>query len=173
MRRGIISLGLAGVMVGALSACGAGAGSSASATTSATAAASAGEAASGDTIAVSGKDYAFEGLPTEVAAGSKLSFKNVSDDEDHMLIVVRKNDDTTRDLEDLLKNGTEEEQQTMTTQVGELEAAPGQEASGTITLDKPGEYLALCPIPVGSMSGPASDAMPHFMEGMYQVFTVK
>ena len=76
-------------------------------------------------------------------------------------------------LEDLLKNGTEEEQQSMTTQIGALEAAPGQPAQGTIKLDKPGDYLALCPVPVGSMTGPASGALPHFMKGMYTLFTVK
>jgi uncharacterized cupredoxin-like copper-binding protein len=172
MRRGIISLGLAGIMVGALSACGAGASASPSATQSA-ASAAASEAASGPTIAVTGKDYAFEGIPSEVAAGSELTFKNVATDEDHVLVVVRKNDDATKELEDLLKNGTEEEQQSMTTQVGELEAGPGQSAQGSIKLDKPGDYLALCPVPVGSMSGPASDAMPHFMKGMYTLFTVK
>lgn len=169
MRRGIISLGLAGVMVGVLSACGAG--TSPSPTASATTPAA--SEASGPTVAVTGKDYAFEGIPTEIAAGSELTFKNVSTDEDHVLVVVRKNDDATKELEDLLKNGTSEEQQSMTTQVGELEAAPGQDASGTIKLEQPGEYLALCPVPVGSMTGPASDAMPHFMKGMYQVFTVK
>ena len=146
MRRGIITLGLATGLTVSLSACGAGASTSPSATTAAASA-----AASGPTIEVTGKDYAFEGLPTEVAAGTQLTFKNVATDEEHLLVVVRKNDNATR----------------------ELEAAPGQSASGTITLDKPGEYLALCPIPVGSMAGPASDAMPHFMKGMYQVFTVK
>jgi uncharacterized cupredoxin-like copper-binding protein len=173
MRRGIITLGLAGIMVGALSACSAGASTSASATTSATTSAAASQAAGGPTIAVTGKDYAFEGIPTEIAAGSELTFKNVATDEDHVLVVVRKNDDATKELEDLLKNGTEQEQQSMTTQIGALEAAPGQSAQGTIKLDKPGDYLALCPVPVGSMTGPASDAQPHFMKGMYQLFTVK
>lgn len=169
MKRGIITLGLAGIMAGTLAACG----SAASASPSATQASQASASAGGPTIAVSGRDYAFEGLPTTVAVGTQLTFKNVSDDEEHLLVVVRKNDDATTDLEDLLKNGTEEEQRSMTTQVGELDAAPGETASGTITLDQPGEYLALCPIPVGSMSGPSPDAMPHFMEGMYQVFTVE
>ena len=168
MRRGIMTLGLAGIMVGALSACGAGASTSPSATTAA-----ASGAPSGPTIAVTGEDYAFKGIPAEIAAGTQLTFKNVSTDEDHVLVVVRKNDDATRELEDLLKNGTSEEQQSMTTSIGELEAGPGQSASGTIKLDQPGDYLALCPVPVGSMTGPASDAMPHFMKGMYQTFTVK
>ncbi len=173
MRRGIISLGLAGVMVGALSACGAGASATPSATASTAASEAASDAASGPTIAVTGKDYAFEGIPNEIAAGTELTFKNVSTDEDHVIVVVRKNDDATKELEDLLKNGTEAEQQSMTTQIGQLEATPGQSAQGTIKLDKPGQYLALCPVPVGSMTGPASDAMPHFMKGMYTLFTVK
>lgn len=171
MRRGFISFGLAGVVAVTLAACGSGAGSS----SSATAGAAGSQAASGPTIAVTGKDYAFEGIPSEVSAGSSLTFKNVATDEEHVLVVVRKNDDATKELEDLLKNGTEEEQQSMTTQIGALEAAPGESAHGTITLDEPGEYLALCPVPVGSMasSGPAADAMPHFMKGMYALFTVK
>jgi uncharacterized cupredoxin-like copper-binding protein len=172
MRRGFINLGLSAGLVVALAAC-SGSGSSATTSASASAAASGASAASGPTIAVTGSDYKFEGLPTEVAAGTQLSFKNTASDEDHMLIVVRKNADATKELEDLLKNGTSDEQQSMTTQVGQLEAAPGQAASGTIKLDQPGQYLALCPIPVGSMSGPASDAMPHYMKGMFQVFTVK
>jgi len=171
MRRGFINLGLSAGLVVALAAC-SGTGSSATTSASATASAAA-SAASGPTIAVTGSDYKFEGLPTEVASGTELTFKNSATDEEHLLIVVRKNDDATKELEDLLKNGTEEEQQSMTTQVGELDAAPGQAASGTIKLDQPGQYLALCPIPVGSMSGPASDAMPHYMKGMYQLFTVK
>ena len=171
MRRGFINLGLSAGLVVTLAAC-SGTGSSATTSASATASAAA-SAASGPTIAVTGSDYKFEGLPTEVASGTQLTFKNSATDEEHLLIVVRKNDDATKGLEDLLKNGTEEEQQSMTTQVGELDAAPGQTASGTIKLDQPGQYLALCPIPVGSMSGPASDAMPHYMKGMYQLFTVK
>lgn len=173
MRRGIITLGLATGLAVSLAACGAGASSSPAASSAASGAAS--NAASGPTIAVTGSDYKFDGLPAEVAKGSQLTFKNAATDEQHLLVVVRRNDDVTRDLEDLLKNGTEGEQQSMTTQVGELEAAPGQAASGTITLDQPGQYLALCPIPVGSMAsaGPAADAMPHFMKGMYQVFSVK
>ena len=169
MRRGIITLGLATGLAVSLAACGAGASSSPAASSAAS------NAASGPTIAVTGSDYKFDGLPADVAKGSVLTFKNAATDEDHLLVVVRRNDDVTRDLEDLLKNGTEDEQQSMTTQVGELEAAPGQSASGTITLDQPGQYLALCPIPVGSMAsgGPAADAMPHFLKGMYQVFTVK
>jgi plastocyanin len=165
MRRGFINLGLSAGLVVTLAAC-SGTGSSATASAAAS-------AASGPTIAVTGSDYKFEGLPTEVASGTELTFKNSATDEEHLLIVVRKNDDATKELEDLLKNGTEEEQQSMTTQVGELDAAPGKTASGTIKLDQPGQYLALCPIPVGSMSGPASDAMPHYMKGMYQLFTVK
>lgn len=169
MRRGIITLGLATGLAISLAACGAGASGSSAASSAAS------NAASGPTIAVTGSDYKFDGLPAEVAKGSQLTFKNAATDEQHLLVVVRRNDDVTRDLEDLLKNGTEGEQQSMTTQAGELEAAPGQAASGTITLDQPGQYLALCPIPVGSMApaGPAADAMPHFMKGMYQVFTVK
>jgi len=171
MRRGFINLGLSAGLVVALAAC---SGTGSSPTTSASATASAvGSGASGPTIEVTGSDYKFEGLPTEVASGTQLTFKNSATDEDHMIIVVRKNDDATRELEDLLKNGTEEEQQSMTTMIGQLEANPGQAASGTIKLDQPGQYLALCPIPVGSMSGPASDAMPHYMKGMYQLFTVK
>jgi plastocyanin len=169
MRRGVINLGISAGLVVALAAC-SGTGSSATASATASAAAS---GASGPTIEVTGSDYKFEGLPTEVASGTQLTFKNAATDEDHMIIVVRKNDDTTRELEDLLKNGTEEEQQSMTTMIGQLEANPGQAASGTIKLDQPGQYLALCPIPVGSMSGPASDAMPHYVKGMYQLFTVK
>jgi plastocyanin len=165
MRRGFINLGLSAGLVVTLAAC-SGTGSSATASAAAS-------AASGPTIAVTGSDYKFEGLPTEVASGTELTFKNSATDEEHLLIVVRKNDDATKELEDLLKNGTEEEQQSMTTPVGELDAAPGKTASGTIKLDQPGQYLALCPIPVGSMSGPASDAMPHYMKGMYQLFTVK
>jgi plastocyanin len=170
MRRGIINLGLSAGLALALAACG---GSGSGATATPTPAGSG--AATGPTIAVTGSDYKFDGLPAEVAAGSTLTFKNASDDEEHLLIVVRRNDDATRELEDLLKNGTSEEQQSMTTQVGQLDAAPGKTASGTITLDQPGQYLALCPIPVGSMasSGPAADALPHYMKGMYTAFTVK
>ena len=112
MRRGIITLGLATGLAVSLAACGAGASSSPAASSAAS------NAASGPTIAVTGSDYKFDGLPADVAKGSVLTFKNAATDEDHLLVVVRRNDDVTRDLEDLLKNGTEDEQQSMTTQVG-------------------------------------------------------
>jgi plastocyanin len=170
--RQLLKLGATSCLVIGLAAC-SGAGASPSATASPSSAAS---AAAGDTITVTGTDYKFNNLPTEVKAGTTLRFKNEASDEAHMIIVVRKNDDAAKSLEELLKNGTEEEQQSMTTMVGQLEAMPGEEAGGTIEVSKPGEYLALCPIPVGSMQSPApsdGEGMPHFMKGMYQVFTVK
>jgi plastocyanin len=169
--RQLLKLGATGCLVIGLAAC-SGAGASPSATASPSSAAS---AAAGDTITVTGTDYKFNNLPTEVKAGTTLRFKNEASDEAHMIIVVRKNDDAAKSLEELLKNGTEEEQQSMTTMVGQLEAMPGEEAGGTIEVSKPGEYLALCPIPVGSMQSPApsdGEGMAPFLKGMVKVLTV-
>jgi hypothetical protein len=87
--------------------------------------------------------------------------------------IVRKNDGVTESFEELLAL-PEEEAFTKVTSVGTGFAPPGE--SGYVLVDlAPGEYLALCPLPVGwvDMSGPPpEDAPPHFTEGMSNEFTV-
>ncbi|MDA0270263.1 MAG: hypothetical protein O2919_04460 [Chloroflexi bacterium] len=140
-----------------------------------------------DAILVTAVDYGFEGLPAEVAAGSKLALPNSSATELHELVAIRLPDGEERSVEELLALSEEE--------VGALlgAAAPamvlialpeGGEALvavGDGTLTEAGRYIVLCAIPVGASveefmaavaaggDGPPDVAggPPHFAVGMY------
>jgi plastocyanin len=100
----------------------------------------------GPTIAVSGVDYAFVGLPTNVPAGTSLTFQN-DGTEMHEMAVVHVLDETTP-LEELMAM-PEEESQALVEFVGFVSAMPGTSAEDSVTLDAPGRYVALCFIPQG------------------------
>ena len=135
-------------------------------------------AAASDTITVTGVDYAFEGLPTEVAAGTELAFHN-DGTEPHEMIVMRKNDDVTESWDELLQMPEEQAMENVS-QVGAVFALPGEDSEDTITVTEPGDYLAICFVPVGTTvedlgsEPPASGehGPPHFVEGMLAEFTV-
>ena len=100
----------------------------------------------GPTIEVSGVDYAFVGLPTTVPAGTTLTFKDEGT-EVHEMIVVHILDETTP-LEELMAM-PQEETADLSEDAGFLFALPGQSADGSIMLDTPGRYVALCFVPQG------------------------
>jgi hypothetical protein len=61
-------------------------------------------------------------------------------------------------------------------------ANPGETASGSVTADAPGDYLAICFVPQGMTQLPAGSlgpdaslpaGAPHFTLGMRQEFTVQ
>jgi hypothetical protein len=116
-------------------------------------------------IDVSGVDFAFEGLPEQLDAGTyAFNFTNDAEAELHVMALVRINDDVTESLEELLQL-PEEEARSKVTDVGGVAAEPGESDTTLIELE-PGRYAAICPIPVGSVGGTEGSGPPHFVEGM-------
>ena len=118
------------------------------------------------TADVTAVDYAFEGLPETMEAGT-TSFSMVNEgDEEHELILFRRNDGETRGLEELL-DLPEAEAEEAVTFAGATFAQPGQ--TGYFAADlEPGTYFSVCFIPVGG----GQDGPPHFTEGMAAEFEV-
>jgi hypothetical protein len=98
----------------------------------------------------------------------------------HELVLVKKNDSTTETFDQLLEL-PEEQAQKKTTTVASAFAEPGGTDYAVVDLE-PGEYLAVCFIPVGftpeaaaaaETSGTEPSGPPHFTEGMRAEFTVE
>lgn len=106
------------------------------------------------TVAVSGVEYAFTGLPTSVPAGTTLTFTN-DGAEIHELVLNRLADGVTESFEELMalnESGVDlAAEGYIDTEFGDqmLLAVSGQTAEGAITLDQEGRYVALCFIPTG------------------------
>lgn len=135
--------------------------------------AAANEECADEVIEVTAIDYGFEGIPDEVSAGTLgVTFSNEGD-ELHEMVVFRKNDDTTESFDDIFANEDQAAAEALVTEAGATFAVPGQTASGLFTLEEPGEYVAVCFIPVGTT--PESDEAsgpPHFSQGMKAEFSV-
>jgi hypothetical protein len=141
-----------------------------------------------DVIEVVGVEYAYQGLPTEVPAGTSLGFRN-DGSEVHELLVYRVNDGVDAALEELLAM-PEEEVAGLVELVGEgpLIAMPGALAEGSVPLEREGRYAVVCFIPQGlsaelfealpTAAGPGDltpelqAAPPHVALGMVQEFAV-
>ncbi len=123
---------------------------------------------------VTAVDYGYEGVPEEIDAGV-VGVRFVNDGAElHELLVLRKNDDTTESWEELLELD-EEEAQSKVTDAGAAFALPGASSNGLLDLSEPGDYLAICFIPVGSTPDAGEeggDGPPHFTQGMQVQFTV-
>ncbi len=142
----------------------------------------------GDVVEVELVDYAFEGLPESVPAGTKLTVTNSSEAEAHELVALLIPEDEERSVEELSELPQEELE---TIFAGEpatvLIAGPGGEqidALGDGTLTEPGRYALICSIPTGadpeeilnSDGPPAEDpdaGPPHFVQGMYAELVVE
>jgi uncharacterized cupredoxin-like copper-binding protein len=120
-----------------------------------------------ETVAVTGVEYAFEGVPETVPAGTvAFAFSNEGEEE-HEMILVKKADGATQSFEEIA-NLPEEESESLVEFKSATFAPPGGESSALAELDA-GEYAMFCFIPVGG----AEDGPPHFTEGMLQEFTVE
>lgn len=153
----------------------------------------AGASPDGETVEVVGVNYAFEGVPQEVSAGTQLTFRNDSEDEFHEVVVMRIDDDETRSIEELLQLPEEEASQLAEFQ-GVLVAFPGEtgvnpedpQGEAVIPLEQAGRYALLCFIPTGAdpeafraaIEEGASEppdvegGPPHFTQGMAAELTV-
>jgi len=122
-----------------------------------------------DAVDVDAVDYAFEGVPETIDAGT-VAFKltnSTEHDEEHEMVIFSKADGVTESFEDLLAL-PEEEVGSKVVFAGAAFAPPGGEGFALAELG-PGEYAMVCFIPVGG----ADDGPPHFTQGMLQEFAVE
>jgi hypothetical protein len=115
-------------------------------------------------VDVTARDFGFEGLPTELAAGSyEFHFRNTGA-ELHELVIFRNLEGLSlEELHALGPQGVVEKVEL----VGIVFADPGQPAPDVIVADlAPGEYEVVCFIPT------PTDGQPHFAHGMHAVITV-
>lgn len=146
----------------------------------------------GEVVEVTAVDFAFEGLPSTVAAGTRLTLVNDASAELHELVAFRLPDDETRSAEELAQLPEPE----LGPVLGDgppalvILAPPGGDeivAVGDGTLTEPGRYLVMCFIPTGVAPQAYLDAVaaaeggkpeveggpPHFVHGMFAELTVE
>jgi hypothetical protein len=119
------------------------------------------------TVEVTAKDYAFEAPDTVEAGDLAFHMKNISTDEQHVMVLLRKNDGVDLSFDELLKL-PQDQAESKTTEMGAAFAPPGGDSSALVTLE-PGKYAMVCFLPIGGKEG----APPHFTQGMVHEFTVE
>ena len=124
-------------------------------------------------IDVAAVDYAFEGVPETLAAGTvTFAFSNEGEEMHEMLLLRYKDPKTT--IEDLMKLSEKEAQ----SKVDFLGASFGPPGASDIESREmtPGKYVMVCFVPVGSTSEKAArkaKGPPHVAKGMSAEFTVE
>jgi len=122
-----------------------------------------------------GVDFAFNGLPETIEGGRVALLFTNEGAEAHEIVIMRRNDGVTESFEDLLGLPEEEAMGKVTPVGGAFAATTG--ATGLLIGDfAPGDYIALCFVPVGTTmhDGEFTEGTgaPHFTHGMQQEFTV-
>jgi len=135
-------------------------------------------------------DYAFQGVPPSVKAGSRFTLTNASAVEVHELVAVRLPDDEKRVAVDILKDPASRGALFASgPPAAVIVAAPSSAMPGAVqgdgTLTRPGRYLFLCSIPTGADPGAYLEAAktatgpvqvaggpPHSAKGMVAEVTV-
>ncbi len=141
------------------------------------------------TIEVTAVDFAYEGLPDEIVAGSTITMTNESDVELHEFVAIRLPEDEERSVADLIADP--DALAAYFPNVASVILAPPNEdgitVEGSATLTEPGRYAIICAIPTGadpaeymaaaaeSEGGPPDvpGGAPHFVSGMFAELTVK
>ena len=129
-----------------------------------------------EVVDVTMQDYAFDGLPAELPTGTVALRLTNEGTELHEMHFHRLTGDST--LDDLLALGddaTEEDAEGLGPEIkGGGFAFPGASDVAFVTFKKPGTYVALCSIPVGSTpdAEEGGDGPPHFSQGMAAEFEV-
>ena len=119
------------------------------------------------TLAVTGVDFAFEGLPEHVDAGRVgIDFTNgTTTDEEHEMVVLQRIGDSDETVDELLELPEEE----LFSKVAPMAVTYADDAGGTnhalVDLEA-GNYIAICMIPT------AGEGPPHALNGMVTEFTV-
>jgi hypothetical protein len=120
-------------------------------------------------VDVHAEDYHFMGLPATMKAGTYDFELTNRGKEFHVLVILTKKPGVTDSFDQLIQDPAGESK---VVTVGANGAQPGGSGS-VITKLEPGEYMALCPIPLGSAPGaPPGTGAPHFTVGMRQMITV-
>jgi uncharacterized cupredoxin-like copper-binding protein len=133
-------------------------------------------------IEIDAVDYAFEGLPATVEAGTTFRLHNHSSAELHEMVAFHLPAGEDRSLEELLALDQAELEGIVGAPRAVVVARPGEEgfvALGEATFGEPGRYLVLCAIPLGAdpeeylaaaeaAGGQPTgfDGPPHFTAGM-------
>lgn len=117
----------------------------------------------GQTVDVTGREYAFKGVPPTLEPGpATFTFENVGKQPHEMVIFKVKTD---KPIEKLLKLPRQKAQR-FVEQVGGTGAAPGNKAAQPVEAElTEGSYAMICFVP-------APDKTPHFAKGMVASFTV-
>ena len=114
------------------------------------------------------EDYHFTGVPDTLKAGDYEFQLTNKGKEFHVLVIVKRKDGVTDPFDQLLSDPSGEDK--VETLLG-VAAPPGPPSSGSVRLE-PGEYLVLCPIPIGTTGETEGSGPPHFTAGMQQTLTV-
>ncbi|MEO2106995.1 MAG: hypothetical protein ABGZ36_15280 [Actinomycetota bacterium] len=147
------------------------------------------EGEAGDTLELTAVDYAYDGVPGEVSAGTQLALVGAPDAEPHEAVVFRLADDETRSAQEILAEGGPDAPppgEFAGVLIAPPGGAPGFAPEGPVVLEQPGRYLLVCFIPVGTTpdafaalaegGGTAADlpatGPPHFTQGMAAELTV-
>jgi hypothetical protein len=112
---------------------------------------------------VTGIDYGFEDLPEQVDAGRvAIRFTNGSEaGEPHEMVLMRRNEGVTESVEELMALPEDQVMQKLTMAGVVFADAPGT-SSVLLTDLEPGNYVAICMIPVGG----GEQGPPHAAHGM-------
>lgn len=129
-------------------------------------------------INVIGTDYAFGGIPSNIASGSTLNLRNISTEEVHEIVAFKLADDEIRPATELFELPEAE----LRAALGDrpavaIVAAPREEGdvvSGRATLTESGRYAFGCFVPTGAdleaylaAGGGSGSGAPHYTEGMF------
>lgn len=121
-----------------------------------------------ETTTITAVNYAFEGVPETLPAGeSGIILENDSEDEPHEFVLFKKAAGETRSATEILSDPATEEQGPGEF-AGVVFAGQGGRAGSFLDL-QPGEYIAVCFIPVGG----GEEGPPHFTRGMVSEVTVE
>lgn len=107
--------------------------------------------APGEPVVITGVDYAYQGVPESVPAGTTLAFTNGAEGEAHELTVYRIDDEETRPLAELVRL-PDAESRDLISFVGVSIALPSEDGEvfeGDLTLAEASRYALVCLVPTG------------------------
>lgn len=108
--------------------------------------------APGEPVVITGVDYAYQGVPESVPAGTTLAFTNAAQGEVHELAVYRIDDEESRPIEELVRLPDEESAAVIDFR-GVSVALPGEDGEvvdGNLAIEESGRYALVCLVPTGA-----------------------